>query len=107
MTKIAPLVLAALLSTATIAPLVAMELRVNPGHSNFPYALFVFLWLVAAAAVILSAPLVQAVVRHGITVMVRPAALLLRVGLTVGLVWVWFLVVRDQMPCFLGVPNCD
>ncbi len=30
-----------------------------------------------------------------------------RVAIVVLIAWLWVGLVVDQMPCFLGVPNCD
>jgi len=34
-------------------------------------------------------------------------SLLARVAVMIALAWSWIGIVLDQMPCFLGVPNCD
>ena len=36
-----------------------------------------------------------------------PFSLLARAVLAILIAWLWVVLVRDQMPCFLGVPNCD
>jgi hypothetical protein len=30
-----------------------------------------------------------------------------RIATLIFIAWMWVAVVLDQMPCFLGVPNCD
>ncbi|HYN81900.1 MAG TPA: hypothetical protein VES88_10395 [Gemmatimonadaceae bacterium] len=37
----------------------------------------------------------------------NPVSLLPRVVFLILIAWVWVTLVVDQMPCFLGVPNCD
>jgi hypothetical protein len=45
--------------------------------------------------------------RTGNGIMSNPINFLFRVAFLVLIVWVWAGVIIDQMPCFLGVPNCD
>jgi hypothetical protein len=45
--------------------------------------------------------------RAGETILAHPIALLLRVAVLAFVAIGWANLVRDQMPCFLGVPNCD
>jgi hypothetical protein len=98
-------VLAAILvSSGLVAPLIFFELRF--GYSNFPYTLFAVLWLVPAAFVLTAAPLVRAV-RAGQGVFAHPISLTARLCFLVLAGLFWVVVVNDQMPCFLGVPNCD
>jgi hypothetical protein len=39
--------------------------------------------------------------------MANPINLLLRVAFLALIAWMWGGILIDQMPCFLGVPNCD
>lgn len=94
----------ALVSTALIVPLLYLELRY--AYSDFPYPLFAVLWLVPAAFVFVAAPLVRAM-QAGESVLARPVVLSVRIGLLVLAALFWAAIVNDQMPCFLGVPNCD
>ena len=89
----------ALLGFVAIVPFLVMQLIARSIQEDFPVALFVSLWLVAAAFVGLALPIARRVHR-GTGLWVRVAAL----GV---LAWVWVSIVVDQMPCFLGVPNCD
>jgi hypothetical protein len=95
---------AALVSTALVAPLLYLELRY--GYSDFPYPLFAILWLVPAVFVFAAVPLVRAI-RAGESVLTHPVVLSLRVSILVLAALFWVAIVNDQMPCFLGVPNCD
>lgn len=99
------LIAATLASAILVAPLVYLELR-YASYSDFPYALFAILWLVGAAFILAAAPIVHAV-RAGESVLKRPALLTMRVVFLLLAAMFWTGVVSDQMPCFLGVPNCD
>ena len=87
---------AALISTALVIPLLYLELR-NIGYTHFPYPLFAVLWLVPAAFVSTAARPFRA----------HPVVLSARVGFLVVAALFWAVLVNDQMPCFLGAPNCD
>ena len=87
------LLVPAIAGTAAVLPLVLMEWWNRRGFpEGFPFVLFGLLWLLPAA---------------GAFVLARPWALALRVGLLAVLVWGWGAILLDQLPCFLGVPNCD
>jgi glucan phosphoethanolaminetransferase (alkaline phosphatase superfamily) len=66
--------------------------------------LFGFLWLLTAAFFVVLIPIVRSV-RTG--KVAQPLRLLLGVAVLLVIASVWGSVVADQMPCFLGVPNCD
>ena len=86
-----------------VLPFVILEL-INTG--GFPPPLFVAMWFLSFCFILLARPVVRAV-RVGNSKDVRPVGLLSRV---VGLILIgslWVDLVLDQMPCFLGVPNCD
>jgi hypothetical protein len=83
-----------------------MYLEVSGGFPPFPYPLFAMLWLLPFAVVFVATPLIRAT-RSGEGVLARPVVLVARVGFLVLAVLLWVIIVNDQMPCFLGVPNCD
>ena len=89
----------ALLGFAAVLPFLIMEVMAWGFQEDFPVALFVLLWLFPAAFFAIALPIVRRLHR-GVALWVRVAAL----GV---LGWVWVSIVVDQMPCFLGVPNCD
>ena len=68
--------------------------------------LFGLMWLLPTVFLVILMPLVRAL-RAGNTSMANPVFLLLRVVVLVILAWVWGGILIDQLPCFLGVPNCD
>lgn len=69
-------------------------------------ALFGLLWLLPAAFVVVLAPVVRAA-RAGRGVTSNPAGLLLRAALSTLIAVTWGVILFDQLPCFMGVPNCD
>ena len=68
--------------------------------------LFGVLWLLPTAFIVILMPMVRAV-RAGNSVLATPVNLLLRVAFLtlIAAIWGWGFI--DQLPCFLGVPNCD
>ena len=91
------MVMPLLLGFASMLPFLALELRSQSGE--LPLVLFGTLWLLGAVFVALLLSLLRK--RQ------RPAAILVRIGLSIVVACLWAGIVMDQMPCFLGVPNCD
>jgi hypothetical protein len=107
----APLRIPAIIGFLTTLPFMILELvnRVNRWNFNedFPrIILFIMMWLLATLFSLTVTPIVQNV-RVGNNVLAKPVTLVLRVVFLAFLVWLWFGLVLDQIPCFLGVPNCD
>jgi hypothetical protein len=102
--------IAALFGLLLAAPFAWLEIRNNPATardmSEFPLPLFGILWLLPTVFTLALAPLMRNL-RTRENILARPFTLLLRVTLLalVAVSWVW--LVNDQLPCFLGVPNCD
>ena len=95
------------ISSFIVAPFVFLEVRYAPqSYSSFPYPLFAMLWLVPAAFCLSIAPLARSV-RSGEGVTAHPVTLAVRVSFMALLAVLWMGLVVDQLPCFLGVPNCD
>ena len=91
-------VTASLTSTILLAPLAFLELRyASQSYSSFPYVLFAVLWLLSFAFVITAVPLVRG----------RRGSVLGRLAIMSVFAVLWIGIVQDQLPCFLGVPNCD
>ena len=104
---IANILLAALISSALVTPLVFLELHyASQDYSEFPYLLFAVLWLLPAAFVLTITPLVRAV-RAGKRLLAHPATLVVRIAFLALVAMLWMGGIHDQLPCFLGVPNCD
>ena len=99
--------LPAIIGALLVIPFMILELVNRRGlHEDYPIGLFGLLWLLAVVFVLILMPLVRSVRARDLIVR-RPIGLLLRIG-SLGLIaWMWFGIVLDQMPCFLGVPLCD
>lgn len=89
-------------------PFAVLELAANPNPASAPdlAVLFGLLWLLPTAFVALAAPIVRGA-RAGHGILANPAGILLRLLLLLLLAVAWTGLLIDQMPCFLGVPNCD
>ncbi len=100
---------AALFGLMLVAPFALLELWHTPAirsWNNFPYQIFGMLWLLPTAFFITVAPVMRSL-RAGENILAQPVALLLRVAFLTFAALSWVNLMRDQMPCFLGVPNCD
>ncbi|HLL77163.1 MAG TPA: hypothetical protein VK421_18060 [Pyrinomonadaceae bacterium] len=100
---------AAVISFALVLPLLILEALNNTiTRQNAPglALLFGVMWVLPALFVAVLLPLVRNV-RAGQSVVANPVSLSLRIAFLalVAVVWTWALA--DQLPCFLGVPNCD
>ena len=96
-----------LISFLLILPFMILEwVNRRDFDEGFPFPLFGFLWVLPIIFIVTLTPIVQTV-RAGNSVVVKPISLLLRVVLLLFIAWFWGSLVIDQMPCFLGVPNCD
>ena len=101
--------LAALISFALVLPFAILEsLNQSVTRQNAPglIVLFGLLWLLPMVFIVILVPLVRTV-RAGNSVIVRPINLVLRLASLAFITMIWTGVVMDQLPCFLGVPNCD
>jgi hypothetical protein len=101
--------IAALVGFILVLPLVILEAVNNPlTRQNLPGValLFALMWFLPTIFMLLLMPLLRKLRNNGLATM-RPMPLLLRVCslVLIAAVWTWGLV--DQLPCFLGVPNCD
>jgi len=102
MNRVAPsrsLSIAVIASTALVLPLLILELANNAeNEGGFPVALFTVLWLLPLLLIAGGGQLLRS---HNKAVMVAAAAVMIVIAVF------WVGLVADQMPCFLGVPNCD
>lgn len=99
--------LAAILSFVIVLPFIILELVNRRGfNEGFPFPLFGFLWVLPIIFIVTLTPIVQNV-RAGNRVMAKPIFFLLRVAFLLFIAWFWGSIMLDQLPCFLGVPNCD
>ena len=97
----------AIIGFILVFPFMILEL-VNRRNFNegFPIALFGFLWLLPTLFIITIMPMVRNI-GAGNSIIANPIILLLRVVFLAFIAWMWVSLVIDQMPCFLGVQNCD
>jgi hypothetical protein len=88
-----------------VVPLAVLEL-VNRRDFNegFPVVLFALLWVLPAAVVAVTMSTFQVFRSEGAQ---ASRSLILRVTVLGLIAWFWIALLTDQMPCFLGVPNCD
>ena len=100
---------AAIISFIIVLPLAILEAlnnSVTRENASGLVLLFGVLWLLPAAFIVIFIPMLRSV-RAGDTLKAKPVILLLRVAslVLIATVWGWGLI--DQLPCFIGVPNCD
>lgn len=97
----------AIISFLLIIPFMVMEV-VNRRHFNegFPVVLFLIMWLLPLLFIQTATPVVRNI-KAGNSIIASPVVLVVRVVVLAFVVWMWFGILIDQMPCFLGVPNCD
>lgn len=98
---------AALISFLLVLPFMILEwVNHRNLHESFPIALFGFLWLLPMAFIVILMPTARTV-RAGNGITANPFNLLFRVAFLTLIATVWGWGVIDQLPCFMGVPNCD
>ena len=97
----------ALIGLLFVIPFMIME-AVNTQNINaiFNVPLFGFMWLLPTIFVVILMPIVRDL-RAGNSLMASPLSLVISVTLLVLIGFMWTSLLMDQMPCFLGVPNCD
>jgi hypothetical protein len=99
--------LPALISLLLVIPFMIMEVVNKRGfNEGFPIPLFVMMWLLPLSFILTLRPIVR-YLRAGNSLITQPVSLLIRIVILVFVAWMWTSLLIDQMPCFLGVPNCD
>lgn len=98
----------ALIGLLFVVPFMIMEV-VNTQNINavFNVPLFGIMWLLPTIFIVILIPIVRNLRRAGNSLMANPVSLLISVIFLVLIAWMWASLLIDQMPCFLGVPNCD
>ncbi len=95
------------ISTLLVLPFMVLEwVKRRAFQEEFPLPLFGLLWLLPVAFILLLTPVVR-VIRVGKSLRGKPLLLFLRVVFLILIAMLWTSLLLDQMPCFLGVPNCD
>jgi hypothetical protein len=97
----------AIIASLVVLPFVILE-AINTGGfaEGFPLALFVVMWVLPAAFTVVLTPMLRRR-RAGDRATAHTGAFVPRVLLLILIAWFWLGLVIDQLPCFLGVPNCD
>ena len=99
--------LPAVVGFVLVLPFILLEAINSRGFAQgFPLVLFAILWFLPTAFALVVRPIMRNA-RAGTTVLARPASLVLSVAGLALIAWAWGSIVADQLPCFLGVPNCD
>ena len=97
----------ALIGLLFVIPFMIMEV-VNTRNINavFNVPLFGIMWLLPVLFILTVIPIARDV-RAGNSILAKPIILLIKVVFLIFLTWFWTSLLIDQMPCFMGVPNCD
>ena len=100
--------IASVVGLLLVAPLAFLEFKYATGsRQSLDYAaLFGLMWLLPVAFVMIAAPVLHKF-RAGHTLHRPPVVLGIKLVLLIFLAGIWIAIVRDQLPCFIGVPNCD
>lgn len=99
--------LAAGIGLLVVAPMMLLQTTVGrASYSSFPLFLFGLIWLLTTVFAAVAAPSVRAI-RSGEGVLAHPGLLATKVLFLILIAVFWMGLVVDQMPCFVGVPNCD
>ena len=97
----------AIISLLLVLPFIILELvNRRTFHESFPISLFAWLWLLPVIFMITLMPVVRTI-RAGNGIPAQPATLLIKALISVLIAGVWITLLVDQLPCFLGVLNCD
>jgi hypothetical protein len=98
---------AAIISSALVLPFMILELTNRRGlGEGFPIALFGLMWLLPFLFILILTPILHHLRARPGTV-ASPQNVWLRVAVLLLIAWLWVVVTLDQLPCFLGIPNCD
>jgi hypothetical protein len=97
----------AFISFLIVLPLMIMEvINRRSFNEGFPILLFVVMWLLPMVFLLILTPILRTI-RAGNSLLASPVRLLFSAVFLMLIAFVWTHALIDQMPCFLGVPNCD
>lgn len=96
----------ALLGFFTTLPFAILEVVNQKANPGFPFNLFGVLWLSSALFFATLLPIIR-YLRAGGKLLDHPFSLFTRLIVLFMLGSMWAGIISDQMPCFLGIPNCD
>lgn len=100
---------AVIIGFVLVLPLAVLEVVFNTmNRQNAPGILLLFglLWLLPTAFIVVLAPIARTV-RAGNGILANPVGLVCRVAFLALVAMAWGGLLVDQIPCFIGVPNCD
>jgi hypothetical protein len=106
---IADLRWAALASFILVLPFAVLESlnqTITEQSASGLFVLFGLLWLLPTAFIVTLMPIARGV-RAGRSPIANPVDLLLRAASLALIAMIWGGLLMDQMPCFMGVSNCD
>jgi hypothetical protein len=96
-----------LISLLLVIPFMIMEIVNRRGSDEgFPIPLFIIMWILPVLFILIGVPILRNL-RAGNSLMAQPVNFLIRVVILVVIAFLWTGILLDQMPCFLGIPNCD
>jgi hypothetical protein len=101
--------IAAIISFITLLPFALLQFTFNTvtrQNASDLTVLFGLLWILSMAFIVILMPVAQNI-GAGNSVVARPVNLLLRVIFSALILIMWVGIIIDQLPCFLGLPNCD
>lgn len=99
--------LPALLGFISVLPFVLMELVNRQDlQEAFPIPLFGIMWLLAGVFFYILISIARDA-KAGKNVMTQPITLVASLACLILIAALWSAILFDQMPCFLGIPNCD
>ena len=98
---------ASLISFIIVLPFIILEM-INGQDLDlgFPTALFFMLWLLPVIFIATLLPIIRTI-QNQETLLAHPILLFLRVAFLVFIAVMWMNIMIDQMPCFMGISNCD
>lgn len=102
----AGLKLPAIVASVLVVPFMIMELVNRRDLQSFPIPLFGLMWLLPLSFIVILMTILRRL-PPSVHQRSNPLTLVARIVLLVFIAWVWVNLTLDQMPCFLGVPNCD
>jgi hypothetical protein len=97
---------AAMVSLIVVLPFMVLELVNRRNFEEFAFPLFGLLWLLGLSFILILLAFARKLRvqprAEGNPLRFLPAAVCM-----ILIAWLWVTLVADQLPCFLGVPNCD
>jgi len=98
---------AVIASSALVLPFLILESVNSPGFPrDFPVVLFGAMWLMMMSFAFIALSF-RVRLKSGSRTTADLVALLWRIAALILIAWMLVTLIADQMPCFLGVPNCD